>query len=478
MREQHRQPVPEAARSAAVVALALVVLAGGSWWQRDALDALAGSGQASSALAGSLPQDLQLPAARAAQPVLDEPSGGALSPSALRRRLMPLVADRRFGRRIGLAVRDLSSDTASLQVGAGAFMPASTLKLVVAAAALELLGPSHRFETVVTSSGQLRRQPTPRLTLVGGGDPMLVGSHTAGDYPRSATLRGLAAATARALIDAGVRRVRVGYDDSLFSGPAVSPTWEPDYVPDVTSPVSALWVDEGIDPVTGSRSMDPAALAALRFADGLRARGIDVASRVVGSTAGAVELASVASPPLDQVVGHVLGLSDNEGAEVLLRHVGLAAGTGASFSGGAIGVEEALRPLGVPWGGVRVNDGSGLSRANRLPLDTLMAVLALGVEEDRPELRAVVGGLPVAGFDGTLAGRYFARGTSAARGLVRAKTGTLTGSHSLAGTVVNADGALLGFVAVANRVAVRHTLFARDQLDRIAAALAACGCER
>jgi D-alanyl-D-alanine carboxypeptidase/D-alanyl-D-alanine-endopeptidase (penicillin-binding protein 4) len=186
----------------------------------------------------------------------------------------------------------------------------------------------------------------------------------------------------------------------------------------------------------------------------------------------------VASPPLDQVVGHVLGLSDNEGAEVLLRHVGLAAGTGASFSGGAIGVEEALRPLGVPWGGVRVSDGSGLSRANRLPLDTLMAVLALGVEEDRPELRAVVGGLPVAGFDGTLAGRYFARGTSAARGLVRAKTGTLTGSHSLAGTVVNADGALLGFVAVANRVAVRHTLFARDQLDRIAAALADCGCER
>jgi D-alanyl-D-alanine carboxypeptidase/D-alanyl-D-alanine-endopeptidase (penicillin-binding protein 4) len=473
VREQHRQRAPKRAVAVVALLLALVLIGGGLSWQRAGSGAFAGTEQ----VAGPR-QDVQLPVARTAQAVLAEPSGGALSVSALRRRLMPLVTDRRFGRRVGLAVHDLTSDTAVLRVGDGAFMPASTLKLLIAAAALELLGPAHRFETVVTSSTQLRARSTPRLTLVGGGDPLLVGGQTTTEYPRSATLDRLIAATARALLDAGVRRVRVGYDDSLFSGPALSPTWEGDYVPDVTSPVTALSVDEGIDPLTGSHSIDPAALAARRFADGLRARGIDVGSQVTEAPAGAVEVTSEPSPPLDQVVGHVLGLSDNEGAELLLRHVGIAAGTGASFTGGATGVRAALRPLGVPWRGVRIADGSGLSRANRLPLDTLMATLELGTDDDHPELRAVVGGLPVAGFDGTLAGRYFARGTSAARGLVRAKTGTLTGSHALAGTVVDADGALLGFVAVANRVAVRHTLFARDQLDRIAAALAGCGCER
>jgi len=270
----------------------------------------------------------------------------------------------------------------------------------------------------------------------------------------------------------------VGYDASLFTGPAVSPAWESDYVPDVTSPVSALSVDEGVDPDTLVRSTDPAALAVALFADGLRARGVRVTEVPGASPTPGREIASVQSPPLDQVVGHVLRLSDNEGAEMLMRHVGIAAGTGASFTGGAAGVRAALRPLGVPWTGVSLLDGSGLSRADRLPLDALVAVLRLGADDDQPDLREVLGGLPVAGFDGTLVNRYFAEGTSDALGLVRAKTGTLTGTHALAGTLVDADGVLLGFVAVANGVKERHTLFARDQLDRIAAALAGCGCGR
>lgn len=476
---------PEQARSrlwragVGLLVLALLATAGSLLWGRAALDNLFGDDDApSSALDVPAPDSLELPAARAGREVLVEPSGGAVSAAAVRRRVMPLVENRRFGQRIGLAVYDLTHDTALLEVGSGTYMPASTVKLLTATAALELLGPTHRFRTAVTSNAELSAdgERTPVITLVGGGDPMLVGSATADAYPRAASLRELTADTARALLEAGVRRVRVGYDASLFTGPAVSPTWEPDYVPDVTAPVSALSVDEGIDPRTQARSTDPAALAARRFADGLAARGIRVVSRVAESTAGAVEVASVQSPPLEQVVGYVLGASDNEGAEVLLRHVGLAAGTGASFSGGAAGVRQTLRTLGVAWSGARLVDGSGLSRANRLPLDTLLAVLRLGADEDRPELRAVLGSLPVAGFDGTLASRYVTGGTRAARGLVRAKTGTLSGTHALAGTVVDADGVLLGFVAVANRVATRDTLFAQNQLDRIAAALAGCGC--
>jgi D-alanyl-D-alanine carboxypeptidase/D-alanyl-D-alanine-endopeptidase (penicillin-binding protein 4) len=83
--------------------------------------------------------------------------------------------------------------------------------------------------------------------------------------------------------------------------------------------------------------------------------------------------------------------------------------------------------------------------------------------------------LPVAGFTGSLAAR-FGNGDSAGLGRVRAKTGTLSGVHGLAGTVTTRDGAVLGFVSIADRVPPADTLRARELLDRLFAALAGCAC--
>ena len=87
----------------------------------------------------------------------------------------------------------------------------------------------------------------------------------------------------------------------------------------------------------------------------------------------------------------------------------------------------------------------------------------------------MVEGLPVAGFTGSLTNR-FDTGDAAGRGRVRAKTGTLSHVHGLAGIAEDLDGNLMAFILVADRVALRNTLDAEAELDRAAAELGACHC--
>ena len=115
---------------------------------------------------------------------------------------------------------------------------------------------------------------------------------------------------------------------------------------------------------------------------------------------------------------------------------------------------KVLRGLDVPLDGAVIHDGSGLSRADLMPPATLLGVLGVAAATDRPELRAVVTGLPVAGFTGSLAFR-FDDGKKAGRGRVRAKTGTLSGVHGLAGVTTDLDGNVLTFVLLADKVAAR-----------------------
>ncbi len=188
--------------------------------------------------------------------------------------------------------------------GGGLATPASTTKLVTATAALLALGPEHRFTTsVVASPGRGGR---PRLVLVGGGDPYLMRTPRQPDgqdwpYPARADLRTLAVDAAEALRDNEVRRVSVGYDTSLFSGPAVNPDWEPGYIPErVVSPITSLWVDQGRPPSRSGRVADPAADAAASFVESLRQAGIEVVgqptSTVAPDRAQPVAAASSATP--------------------------------------------------------------------------------------------------------------------------------------------------------------------------------------
>jgi serine-type D-Ala-D-Ala carboxypeptidase/endopeptidase (penicillin-binding protein 4) len=308
--------------------------------------------------------------------------------------------------------------------------------------------------------------------LVGGGDPTLTARAQAGGW---ASLRTLAADTAAALKKRHLASVTLAYDTSLFTGPVLHPIG----VNENLAPVTALMADEGREDDTSSgpatRSTDPAGDAARTFARLLQDHGITTSQPgPATATARAEALASVQSPPLSAVVERMLTNSDNDIAEALTRHTALATGGQPSFAGGAAAVAAQLKKLGLPLRGARFADGSGLDRDDKLTADLLTALLTTAASPSHPELRTVLTGLPVAGFTGTLSDRYEDAATHSGVGLVRAKTGTLTGVNTLAGTVVDADGRLLAFAFLTEGATDQAT--ARTTLDHTAATLATCGC--
>jgi D-alanyl-D-alanine carboxypeptidase/D-alanyl-D-alanine-endopeptidase (penicillin-binding protein 4) len=413
-----------------------------------------------------------VPAAVGRLPVVEHvaPDGGgpstgqAPSPEAIARCVTGPASDRALGKRVAIGVTTTTGGMLFSR-GPARATPASTLKLLTTTAALSAIGPDHRFATTVTLQGR-------RLTLVGGGDPLLATSGSTRIVRNAATLTDLAGQVKAAV--AGGSTVRLAIDDSLFPGPGVSPAWEPGYVPEnVVSPISALWVQEGRVKVNSfTRVTNPARAAGRAFARLLRQRGLHVrwAGRAE-SAAGARVVASVESPPVREIVRHVLAVSDNEGAEVLARQVAIATGGPGSADAAPQAVVTELRRLGLPVGGLRIQDGSGLSRHDVVPVSTLLAVLAHDISD--PVARPVIADLPVSRFSGTLAYRFTASNDPVA-GTVHAKTGTLTGVDALAGYVVDANGVPLVFAVLADRV-TGYSSAARSALDRFAAALAGCG---
>ncbi|MGY1499988.1 D-alanyl-D-alanine carboxypeptidase/D-alanyl-D-alanine endopeptidase [Streptomyces sp. QTS52] len=380
--------------------------------------------------------------------------------------LDPLLKNPALGTRRTAAVVDVATGKRLYGLGAGeALVPASTTKIATAVAALSAMGADHRLTTRAALEPD-----TDELILVGGGDPTL----TARKDPEGwASLRTLADSTAAALAKRGVRQVTLSYDTTLYAGPELHPIGADNG--GNLAPVTALMADEARtnDSTSGTadRSTVPAADAARTFATLLAKHGIRTTSPGPSKATGrATTLAKVSSPPLSALVERMLTNSDNDLAEALARQTALATGVRPDFAGGAKAIHAQLKKLGLPMSGARFADGSGLNRADLLTPNLLTALLAKAADPVHPELRAALTGLPVAGFTGTLSARY----TDGAAGVVRAKTGTLTGVNALAGTVVDRDGRLLAFAFLASDTTSKAE--AQAALDRTATALASCGC--
>ncbi len=331
-------------------------------------------------------------------------------------------------------------------------IPASNEKLPVTYACLLALGPSYRFATEVLGEGE-REGPVWRgdVVLKGYGDPTL------------STFDLLQLASQ--LYAQGIRRVagRVVGDESFFDARRIAPGWKPWFFINESPPLSALTVDRAR--FRGRITRTPALAAAMSFRAALLRAHISVAGRALAGRAdeAAMPLASIESAALTEILRFMDHESDNFTAEILLKQLGATLSFQGTTATGAAVVRQLLQEQDIPLAGVRIVDGSGLSRLDRLTAGTLVEMLrATWLDEDLREI--LLASLPVAGRSGTLERRM--RG-SAAAGRVRAKTGTLNEASALSGYVKRR----FAFSVIQNGSPV-STYWARLAQDRFAAVLA------
>ncbi len=381
-----------------------------------------------------------------------------------------------LGTGLSVAVRDALTGVTLLEVAPNdPKIPASTLKLLSAAAVDATFAPGASLTTkVVQGAGP------DQVVLVAGGDTLLnPGAGDPGAVSGRAGLGDLVGMTVTALRARGVDSVKVGLDLSYAPGPLTAPTWGPAFQPTgITGAVAALGLSSQRATPGHPGPRDPPAAVAAAFVAGLRGQGIAASlARDLVAPPGAAVLGSVSSAPVADQLALALDESDNALTETLTRQAAFVRATPPGFSETAGFVRTTLSGLGVNMAGVVMADASGLSRENAVPARAFADVLQLAVTDRVPGLRETVRRLPIAGLTGTLADRFDSGVAHAAAGVARAKTGTLTGVSSMAGTVVTLDGRLLTFTLLANGVPPGlGTLEARQALDRIVATLASCGC--
>ncbi|MFC7530389.1 D-alanyl-D-alanine carboxypeptidase/D-alanyl-D-alanine-endopeptidase [Actinoplanes sp. GCM10030250] len=421
-----------------------------------------------------------------------EAQGTTPDTAAVKAALDPLVGASALGS-VNVQVLDVASDTVLYERKPdGMTTPASTTKVLTAATALAARGPAYRFETRVVAG-----ENPGEIVIVGGGDVTL-GVNKKTLFPGAARLDDLAAQVRRKLGSAEVTKVLV--DTSLFTGPETATGWGGGDIGDgQVARVQSLMTnggrvapvhnDQGGDP----RFSDPALAAGKAFAKFLGVTSVSrgtapegeasaptegeasAPAEAEGEMAPGTELGKVESPPLVQVVEWMLQMSDNVLAEAIGRQVALAADKPASFEGTADAMGEKLTELGLPAEEALLYDASGLSNRNAISPALLVRTLALAAGGEQAALSNLFNGLPVAGWSGTLRTRFVTPSPNrSAQGIVRAKTGTLSGVNTLAGVLITRDGRVLAFAIMAKGGPSASA--AKVALDRVAARLVQCGC--
>lgn len=346
-------------------------------------------------------------------------------------------------------------------------VPASTMKILVASVALEVLGSDFVFQTKLQGI-QSGENISGDLYLVGGGDPLLVSEQ----YPLIEPLPTFNGTSierlADALLAAGVRSISgsVVGDESRYDNERFTPSLGLGIRTTEVGPLGALMINDGV--VTGNpiKPDNPALAAAQEFTNILRTKGINVAGEgsVGVASADVPVVAEIVSRPLPDVLTEMLTNSDNNTAELVLKEIGLSALQQGTRLAGAQAMFSTFSEWGIPTEGLVINDGSGLDRGNRVMCSTIQSLLLRD-----GGFRSLGTGLAVAGRTGTLRD-LFTEGVVAQR--LRGKTGTLTGVKGLAGFVTYDSERASTFTLILNGSGVSNQSTYRPIWTALAQALA------
>lgn len=313
-------------------------------------------------------------------------------------------------------------------------IPASNLKILVAAVALQVLGPEFHYSTEIVgiANGATIQGD---LWIVGGGDPLL----TAGDYPSTEAHPTLSPTQIEPLVDAlvsaGITSIggSVVGDESRYDSERFTPSLGLGIRGTELGPLGALLLNDGVIASSPIKPDNPALSAAVEFTRLLTERGIAVAGVPKTGTASKdlPVLATVNSAPLTDVVTEMLTNSDNNTAELLLKELGRTDTTPGTRVSGIAVVLRVLQEANVDISELAMTDGSGLDRSNRITCGTLQSILVRD-----GGFGPLTMGFAVAGKNGTLSDLFL---TGPMSGVMRGKTGTLTGAKTLSGVIPYSD---------------------------------------
>jgi serine-type D-Ala-D-Ala carboxypeptidase/endopeptidase (penicillin-binding protein 4) len=392
---------------------------------------------------------------------------------------------------VGILVRDVDSPAPLLAHGENRSMnPASVMKLVTTLAALDTLGPAHVFKTRVWIEGEVRDGVLQgNLILQGGGDPALT-QERLWLLLREIRARGIREIRGDVVLDDSHYELE-SIDPAAFDQAPLRPYNAPPaallvnyntlalrLVPGEQGIRASIEADDALPlvnrleasetPCNGWREqiaqsldegrlilagrypkacgeqihplnlLSPTATAAVLFRTlwkelgGLHAGGV----RPCTPGASARLLLEFESPPLAVIVRDVNKFSNNVMAKMLLLNLGAARyGAPATWDKGVRAVRDWLTERGLMSEEIVLENGSGLSRIERISAATLARLLAYAA--GRPAYYEFAASLPALGLEGTQKGRL---NGSPLVGQAWLKTGSLNGARNLAGYVLGPDG--------------------------------------
>ncbi len=308
--------------------------------------------------------------------------------------------------------------------------PASVMKILTAAATIENLDPTATFNTTVNINPELKT-----VIVRGAYDPWISLDHNTARKMNRASLPYIGFRTLSAVKESNggsLKNYKV-----IYSGL---------YSQDVAN-LKAFWAKRSFKPTMKSVTDDEAFMA-------------------LGE-----QIVSENSPTVTALIDWILLWSDNLISERLARLSAKAAGYTMDTKGVDKVFREILAQFEIDDSKLVVADASGLSRKNKVTVH-LMGELLYKLRKDE-KFALIYAGLPVGGVSGTLRSRFLTTAPSAV-GLVRAKTGTLNGTATLAGYVQSTDREYI-FVTLADEIAKGNSALnkARAAIDRVLGRIAA-----